>query len=82
MQLTSRRQFSMVYTLIDHGEWFHCQVLNILWRHFIVYKSIDHRKLPFVFYNNKDKLRAELALLSDEKVRTLHLTSFLLSVPL
>ena len=23
------------------GEWFHCQVLNILWRHFIVYKSID-----------------------------------------
>ena len=28
------------------SEWFHCQVLNILWRHFIVYKSIDHRKLP------------------------------------
>ena len=34
----------------------------------------------FVFYNNKDKLRAELALLSDEKARALHLTSFLLSV--
>ena len=31
------------------GEWFHCQVLNILWRHFIVYKSIDHRKLPSIF---------------------------------
>ena len=36
--------------------------MNILWRHFIVYKSIDHGK-RFVFYNNKDKLRAELALL-------------------
>ena len=22
------------------GEWFHCQVLNILWRHFIVYLTI------------------------------------------
>ena len=65
------------------GEWFHCQVLDILWRHFIVYKSIhvDHRKLLLIFfYNNKDKLRAELALLSDEKARALHLTSFLLSV--
>ena len=30
--------------------------------------------------NNKDKLRAELALLSNEKARMLHLTSFLLSV--
>ena len=20
------------------GEWFHCQVLDILWRHFMVYK--------------------------------------------
>ena len=40
------------------GEWFHCQVLKILWRHFIVYKSIDHRKLPSIcfFYNNKEKL--------------------------
>ena len=47
------------------GEWFHCQVFDILWRR-------------FVFYNNKDKLRAELAFLSDEKA--LHLTSFLLSV--
>ena len=26
-------------------KWFHCQVLNILWRHFMVYKSTDHRKL-------------------------------------
>ena len=32
------------------GEWFHCQVLNILWRHFIVYKSIDHRKLPSICF--------------------------------
>ena len=24
------------------GEWFHCQVLDVLWRPFIVYKSIDH----------------------------------------
>ena len=63
------------------GEWFHCQVLNILWRHFIVYKSIDHRKLLSIFfYNNKDKLRAELVLFSVEKARALHLTSFLLSV--
>ena len=43
------------------GEWFHCQVLNILWPYFIVYKSIDHRKLPSIcFYNNKETLRAEL----------------------
>ena len=63
------------------GEWFHCQVLNILWRHFIVYKSIDHRNCcRFVFYSNKDKLLAELALFSVEKARALHLTSFLLSV--
>ena len=32
------------------------------------------------FYNNKEKLRAELALFSVEKARALHLTSFLLSV--
>ena len=58
---TNRRQFSMVYSLTDQkmtskkfktqvepqatGEWFHCQVFDILWRHFMVYKSIDHRKL-------------------------------------
>ena len=41
------------------GEWFHCQVLNILWRHFIVYDNMDHRKLPSIvclfvcfFYTN------------------------------
>ena len=62
------------------GEWFHCQVLNILWRLFVVYKSIDHRILPSIFYNNKEKLRAELVLFSVEKARALHLTSFLLSV--
>ena len=41
------------------GEWFHCQVLNILWRHFLVYKSIDHRKLPFIFFftTNMEKKR-------------------------
>ena len=45
-QLTNRPQFSLVFTLIDDrydvikvepravGEWFHCKVLNILWRHF------------------------------------------------
>ena len=27
------------------GEWFHCQFLSILRRHFMVYNSIDHRKL-------------------------------------
>ena len=63
------------------GEWFHCQVLDILWRHFMVYKSIDHRKLPSIFfYNNMEKVRAELAIFFVEKARALHLTSFLLSV--
>ena len=48
----------------------------------MVYKSIDHRKQPLIifFYNDVEKVRAELALFSIEKVRTLHLTSFLLSV--
>ena len=32
------------------GEWFHYQVLEILWRHFIVYKNIDHRKLPSIYF--------------------------------
>ena len=66
IELTNRRQFSMVYTLIDHkmtskmfktqvepraaGEWFHCQGLDILWRHFMVYKSIEHRKLPSICF--------------------------------
>ena len=35
------------------GEWFHCQVLDILWRHFMVYKSIDHRKLPSICFLQK-----------------------------
>ena len=96
--LTNRRQFSIVYTLIDHkmtskmfktqvepraaGEWFHCQTFNSLWRHFMVYKSIDHRNLPssWFFDNNKEKVRAELAIFFVEKARALHLTSFLLSV--
>ena len=55
--LTNRPQFSMVYTLIDHrndvikcselkcGSWFQCRVLNILWRHFMVYNSVERGKL-------------------------------------
>ena len=42
------------------GEWFHCQVLKILWRHFMVYESIVHRKLMsffFLFYNNMEKYK-------------------------
>ena len=87
----------MVYTLIDHkmtsknvqnlsgtqaaGEWFHCQVLDILWRHFMVYKrkTIENCR-RFVFYNNMEKVRAELANFFVEKARALHLTAFLLSV--
>ena len=70
----------MVYTLTDHkmtsknvqnssgSEWFHCQVLDILWHHFLVYKSIDHRKLPSIcFYNNMEKVRVELAIFSLRK---------------
>ena len=60
------------------GEWFHWQVLNILWHQFMVCESKDHRKLPSIcfLYNNMEKVRAELALLSVEKARALHLTSF------
>ena len=61
VHLTNRQQFSMVYTLVDHkmtsknvqnsiGTWFHCQVLDILWRHFMVCKSIGHRKLPLICF--------------------------------
>ena len=35
------------------GKWFHCQVLDILWRHFMVYKSIDNRKLPSICFLQK-----------------------------
>ena len=58
------------------GEWFHCQVLDFLWRHFMTIENC-HR---FVFYNNMEKVRAELAIFFVEKARALHLTSFLLSV--
>ena len=34
----------------------------------------------FVFYNNMEKVRAELAIFFVEKARALHLTSFSLSV--
>ena len=40
------------------------------------------RRICFYFYNNMEKVRAGLALFSVEKVRVLHLTSFLLSVRL
>ena len=72
----------MFKTQVEPGEWFHCQVLDILWRHFMVHKSIDHSKLPSIcFYNNMEKVRAELAIfVLVEKARALHLTSFLLSV--
>ena len=46
--------------------------LNVLWRHFMVYKSTDHRKLPSIYLSK--------ALFSVEKARALHLTSFSLSV--
>ena len=58
--LTNRPHISMVYTLIDHkiasyevqtqlepwamGEWFHCNILNILWHRFMLYKSVNHGK--------------------------------------
>ena len=58
-----------------------CNVLNILWCYFMVTKSTDHRKLPSIFfYNYNEKEQEELALFSVEKVNTIHLTSFLLSV--
>ena len=42
------------------GERFHCQVLNILWRYFMVLKSIDHKNCRrFVFYSNMEKVRAK-----------------------
>ena len=50
---------------------------------FMVDKSMDDRKLSlffFFFYNNMEKVQAELALFFVEKVRTLQLTSLLLSV--
>ena len=53
------------------GEWIHCQALNILWHHFMVYKSMDHRKLLpncFLHYYKK-KWRAELALFSVQKAQ-------------
>ena len=31
-------------------DWSHCQVLNTLWHHFMVYKGIDHRKLPSICF--------------------------------
>ena len=54
------------------SEWFHSQVLNILWPHFMVYKSIDHRRLPstcFVAITWKKLVRAGFTLFSVEKAR-------------
>ena len=58
------------------GDCFHCQVLNKLLRHFMVYKSVDHKKtvVEFVFYSNMEKVRAELALLSVEKARARYIS--------
>ena len=44
------------------GKWFHCQGLNILRHHFMLYKSIDYRKLPFdlCFTITMEKVQAEL----------------------
>ena len=83
----------MVYTLIDHkmtsGEWFHCQVLDIFWRHFMVYLTnrfhfavrlySDNAQMTSKRGENKE-VRYEPQAGSVEKARTLHLTSFLLSV--
>ena len=75
--LTNRRQFSMVYTLIDHNmtsknaqnsSGFTAKFWTFLWRHFMIYKSIDHKKCrQFVFCNNMEKVRAELAIFSLRK---------------
>lgn len=35
----------------DAGEWFHFKVLNILWRHFMVYESVDPKKCCWLFYS-------------------------------
>ena len=52
----------------------------------MVYKSMDNRKRAsicfFFYYDNMEKVRAELTLFSVEKERSLHMTSFLMSVPL
>ena len=50
---------------------------GILWS-IRVYTTENCRR--FVFYNNMEKVRAELALFSVENARVLHLTSLLLSV--
>ena len=71
----SKRKWTMTT-----GEWFHCQVLNILLHHFVVYKSIDQRKLLSISINHMEKTQAEMALFSVKKAHTLHLMSFLLSV--
>ena len=50
----------------------------------MVYKSIDHRKLPLIcLYDKMGRYEQNsLALFSNEKAHALHLTSFLLSVTL
>ena len=82
VHLTNRRQFYTIFQKMFKTQWFHCQILNILWRHFMVYKSIDPKKLPSIcfFYNNMENVRAELAIFFVEKACMLHLTSLLLSV--
>ena len=64
------------------GKLFHCQVLNILWCHFIAYKSIDHRKLLLIcFLQQLGKIVSRISFIFHrEKACALHLMSFLLSV--
>ena len=38
------------------GEWFHCKVLNILWRHFTVYKSVGHENCGRFFLYQNDEI--------------------------
>ena len=61
----------------DSSEWFHCEVLDILWS--LRVQTIEKCR-RYVFDKSMEKVRAELALFSVDKARVLHLTSFVLSV--
>ena len=77
----------MVYTLIDHKMTSE-NVQNFTAKFWTFYGVIlwsirvwtIENCCRFVFYDNMEKVRAELAIFSVEKARVLHLTSFLLSV--
>ena len=40
------------------GEWFHCQVLNILWHHFIVYLT-NRRQFSMVYTLIDNKMMSQ-----------------------